>query len=167
LDADGDTHAAPGAVRAKIGWFRALARYFRDPKAGFFGKAFVFLAIGYVLMPIDLIPDVAPIIGWLDDLGVVGLAIGHLAKKASEYRERSAIDVAPVERDTSPRVRVSAYGTRELAAPRARTRVEPVMAEFDDAYADPVDEAPVAPLRSGRMSEEELLRRFRELEKKV
>ncbi len=160
----GDAHAAPQAVRAKIGWFRALARYFRDPKAGFFGKAFVFLAIGYVLMPLDLLPDVAPIIGWLDDLGVVGLAIGHLAKKASEYRDRSAIDVATVERIDSPRVRVSAYGTRELAKASPRTRVEPRMVEFDDAYADPAEEAPV---RKGRMSEEELLRRFRELERKV
>lgn len=77
----------PLAHRAsKVGYLRGLVRYFKDPKAGFFGKAFVFLAVAYVVMPLDLIPDVAPVIGWLDDLGVVALAFGHLAKVASQYR---------------------------------------------------------------------------------
>lgn len=29
----------------------------------------------YIVSPIDLVPDVIPVIGWLDDLGVLGLLI--------------------------------------------------------------------------------------------
>jgi uncharacterized membrane protein YkvA (DUF1232 family) len=36
--------------------------------------AVVVLATLYVLSPIDVIPDIAPIIGWLDDVGVIGWA---------------------------------------------------------------------------------------------
>ncbi len=34
----------------------------------------VLLAFLYVLSPIDLIPDFIPVIGWLDDLGVLAWA---------------------------------------------------------------------------------------------
>ena len=33
------------------------------------------LAVVYVISPIDLIPDVIPVIGWIDDPGVVMLAV--------------------------------------------------------------------------------------------
>jgi uncharacterized membrane protein YkvA (DUF1232 family) len=97
----------PIAHRAsKVGYFRGLWRYFRDPKAGFFGKAFVFLAVAYVIMPLDLIPDVAPVVGWLDDIGVVALAFGHLARVASKYRELPAAEPAqdPAVRDWDRRL---------------------------------------------------------------
>lgn len=32
-------------------------------------------ALAYTLSPIDLIPDVAPVIGWLDDAGVDAAAL--------------------------------------------------------------------------------------------
>jgi len=34
----------------------------------------VLLALIYVISPLDLIPDVIPVIGWLDDLGVLAWA---------------------------------------------------------------------------------------------
>lgn len=60
-------------------------RYFRDPAAGWFGKLFVLAAALYVVFPFDLVPDV-PIVGWLDDLGVAGVAMAYLAKVAARYR---------------------------------------------------------------------------------
>ena len=71
---------------AKIGRARALVRYFRDPAASIFGKLFVLAAVVYVICPIDLIPDV-PIVGWLDDIGVMGLAVAWMWKVVGRYRE--------------------------------------------------------------------------------
>jgi uncharacterized membrane protein YkvA (DUF1232 family) len=39
------------------------------------------LAIIYVLSPLDLIPDVIPVVGWLDDLGVLAWAARYVFKK--------------------------------------------------------------------------------------
>ena len=38
------------------------------------------LAFLYIISPIDFISDVIPIIGWLDDIGVLGLAINQMNK---------------------------------------------------------------------------------------
>jgi len=72
-------------TRPKIGWFRALGRYYRDPSASVLGKLVIFAAVIYAIVPIDLIPDV-PIIGWLDDLGVMGLATAWLGRVVARYR---------------------------------------------------------------------------------
>ncbi len=69
----------------KLGWFRGLYRYYRDPSASPLGKLIVFLAAIYVVLPTDLIPDV-PFIGWLDDIGVMGLATMWLGRMVSKYR---------------------------------------------------------------------------------
>lgn len=74
--------------RPRVGRVRALARYFRDPSASWVGKLFVLLAVVYVVMPVDLVPDV-PIVGWLDDLGVASIAMAWLGRVAGRYREES------------------------------------------------------------------------------
>jgi uncharacterized membrane protein YkvA (DUF1232 family) len=43
-------------------------------------KAMLLLAVLYVLSPIDLIPDVVPILGWLDDIGVVVILLSVAQK---------------------------------------------------------------------------------------
>jgi uncharacterized membrane protein YkvA (DUF1232 family) len=75
----------------KVGRIRALGRYFRDDQASIFGKGFVLFAVAYVIFPLDAIPDVAPVIGWLDDLGVVALALLHLSRVLDRYRDPPAL----------------------------------------------------------------------------
>lgn len=36
-------------------------------------------ALGYFLMPLDLVPDLSPVIGYTDDLGVLGIALVTIA----------------------------------------------------------------------------------------
>jgi uncharacterized membrane protein YkvA (DUF1232 family) len=53
---------------------RELAVYqlvLKHPETPFLAKFFLGLAVGYVLMPFDLIPDFIPIIGQLDDLVLI------------------------------------------------------------------------------------------------
>jgi len=73
----------------KIGRLRALVRFFKDRDASLLGKLFVLAAVFYVVWPADLIPDV-PIIGWLGDIGVMGLAVAYLSRVLTRYRELPA-----------------------------------------------------------------------------
>jgi len=81
---------------AKIGRVRALIRYFRDREASILGKLFVLAAVVYVISPVDLIPDAFPIVGWLDDMGVMTLAVAWMWKVVGRYREapQASLDVA-------------------------------------------------------------------------
>lgn len=47
--------------------------------------AIVFLGIAYGVWPIDAIPDI-PLIGWIDDLGILGTAIMIAAKIISRNK---------------------------------------------------------------------------------
>ena len=82
----------------KVGWFRALARNYRDPTASVFGKLIALVAIAYAVWPIDLIPDV-PIVGWLDDLGVMGLATAWLLRVVARYRTPDILPRPPLAPD--------------------------------------------------------------------
>ena len=43
----------------------------RDPRVGWLPRVLLGLAIGYILLPIDLIPDFIPVLGHLDDVIIV------------------------------------------------------------------------------------------------
>jgi uncharacterized membrane protein YkvA (DUF1232 family) len=50
-------------------------RLLGDPRVSGWRKAAIFLLIGYLAMPIDLVPDFIPVAGQLDDVIVVGLVL--------------------------------------------------------------------------------------------
>lgn len=39
----------------------------------------IVLSVLYILSPLDLVPDVIPVIGWLDDVGALGLIVSTLS----------------------------------------------------------------------------------------
>lgn len=47
----------------------------RDPRVPWYAKALAAATAAYALSPIDLIPDFIPVIGYLDDLIIVPIAI--------------------------------------------------------------------------------------------
>ncbi len=89
----GALHAA--TARAHIGYVHAFFRFMGDRNASLLGKLWVFAAVAYVVMPLDVVPDLVPIIGWLDDLGVVAITLGYLSRVLQPYRERAPV-IAPV-----------------------------------------------------------------------
>lgn len=63
-------------------YLRLIVRLLRDSRVSRADKLILATAVAYVLAPFDLIPDVIPILGRLDDLVFVALAIDRLVKRA-------------------------------------------------------------------------------------
>lgn len=63
----------------------ALFRYMSDPDVHWSKKAIVVGALLYFIIPVDSIPDIAPIVGYLDDAGVVTAAVKYLGKQLKAY----------------------------------------------------------------------------------
>jgi uncharacterized membrane protein YkvA (DUF1232 family) len=67
-----------------------------DPRTPWYAKAFVACVVAYALSPIDLIPDPIPILGYLDDLLLLPLAM-YVALKMipepvwAECRRKAAV----------------------------------------------------------------------------
>jgi uncharacterized membrane protein YkvA (DUF1232 family) len=61
-------------------------RYVRDPRVPLWRRLAGFLAVAYFVMPLDAIPDVLPILGWLDDLGVLSGAAFFMVREVQRYQ---------------------------------------------------------------------------------
>jgi len=53
---------------------------FKDPNVPISAKSIIAAALAYFIFPADSIPDVTPIIGFSDDLGILLMSIAQLAK---------------------------------------------------------------------------------------
>lgn len=75
----------PGVLRDLAGFLPACAtlarRLRKDPRVPRRARAAVLLAGLWVLSPIDLIPEFLPVIGPLDDVVVVALALRYAARQ--------------------------------------------------------------------------------------
>ena len=71
----------------------ALFRYMTDPDVHWAKKALVVGALFYFVVPVDAIPDFAPVVGYLDDMGVIALVVRYLGKQLKGYY--SWVDAAP------------------------------------------------------------------------
>lgn len=59
-------------LKAEFDFYRRLQQHPQTPKLA---KALLWLAIGYLLMPFDLIPDFLPVIGQLDELVIIPILL--------------------------------------------------------------------------------------------
>jgi uncharacterized membrane protein YkvA (DUF1232 family) len=69
--------AAGREVVEKALWLYFAAQRPETPK---WARAAVYGALAYFILPLDAIPDVAPVAGYTDDLGVLVLAVGTIAR---------------------------------------------------------------------------------------
>lgn len=63
---------------------KLISRLVKDPRVPRRSKIALGLAAAYVASPIDLIPEVIPVVGWADDLLFLMLAIDSLIERAGK-----------------------------------------------------------------------------------
>jgi uncharacterized membrane protein YkvA (DUF1232 family) len=76
-------------LKVEFDFYRRLQQH---PQTPMFAKALLWLAIGYLLMPFDLIPDFLPVIGQLDEVVIIPLLL-YLALKLTPDNIKAACRV--------------------------------------------------------------------------
>jgi uncharacterized membrane protein YkvA (DUF1232 family) len=61
---------------------RLVRRLVRDPDVPRAARVTLWLLLGYLLMPFDLVPDFIPVLGWADDVVIVALALRRVVRSA-------------------------------------------------------------------------------------
>jgi len=59
-------------LKTEFEFYKRLQKHPQTPKTA---KFFLWLAIGYTLLPFDLIPDFIPVLGQLDELVIIPLLL--------------------------------------------------------------------------------------------
>ena len=86
-------------VRRTVAYYQALAR---DPRTPLFASCLLFIALAYLLTPIDLIPDFIPLFGQIDDLIIVSGLIWLALRFVSEDVIREHRPEQPDQNDAAP-----------------------------------------------------------------
>ena len=77
-------HRIPAIFRPRL-----VYRFLRDRSAPLLPKLGMVLAIAYAIVPLDLVPDALPIVGWLDDVGGLALMGAWLGRALETYARSS------------------------------------------------------------------------------
>lgn len=68
-----------------ISHLKALKKYMLDNNVQWYRKSVVVAALLYFIMPFDAMPDFAPILGYLDDIGVIAWTLRFLGREITGY----------------------------------------------------------------------------------
>ncbi|MGP1530073.1 MAG: YkvA family protein [Treponema sp.] len=79
-----------GPVAEIWDWVTALWNMIKDPNAAWSAKALAIGALVYLVSPVDAIPDVIPVLGLTDDVGVITAAVAALADSLTKYKNDEA-----------------------------------------------------------------------------
>jgi uncharacterized membrane protein YkvA (DUF1232 family) len=76
-----------GGIGQVLHKLKLMIAYFRHPKTSFLKKLLVGVGFLYFFLPTDIVPDMIPLLGYLDD-ATVAMAIWHLFSKELEQFEK-------------------------------------------------------------------------------
>lgn len=65
-------------IKREINVYRLVLK---DPRTPWLARVFLGSAVGYILLPFDLIPDFIPVLGLLDDVVIIPLLVWAAMKK--------------------------------------------------------------------------------------
>src|SRR5688572_11884611 len=77
-----DREAIKHLIRDLPKFLKLLWGLYRDGRVSTFDKALVIATIGYIVVPLDLVPDFIPLLGQIDDLYLLALALDRLLNNA-------------------------------------------------------------------------------------
>lgn len=82
---------------------RLVVRLVRDPRVPLLLKLVPFLSLIYIVFPLDLIPDLIPALGQVDDLGVIILAVeAFISLAPHEVVQQHTADITAGSNTTPP-----------------------------------------------------------------
>jgi uncharacterized membrane protein YkvA (DUF1232 family) len=97
----------PSMLRTLVSHIRVTLRLLREPSVPFIVKLIPVAAAGYVISPLDFVPDILPIIGQLDDIGIVFIALEAFLRVAPvdavAYHRAAVAEGRPFNPMPSPR----------------------------------------------------------------
>ncbi len=95
----------PGLVGTLFSQVRLAVRLVREPRVPWLTKGIPLLAVLYVASPLDFVPDVLPVLGEMDDVGIMLIALGIFTRMCTpaviDYH-RAAIEHGQRYRPMSP-----------------------------------------------------------------
>lgn len=78
-----------------------LWRAFLAPDTPLHLKALMLLVPAYLLSPIDIIPDIFPVLGWIDDLVIVPMLVSWITSLLPANRQQTP-DATPPRGENGP-----------------------------------------------------------------
>lgn len=78
----GDRETVKQMIRDIPNFLKLLWRLYGDVRVSRLDKGIVIATIGYIVMPLDLIPDFLPFLGQVDDIYLLALALDRLLNNA-------------------------------------------------------------------------------------
>ncbi len=84
-DVDKKIKSSKRSIFKVISHLKALKKYMLDSDVKWYRKSVVVAALVYFIAPLDAMPDFAPLIGFLDDMGVVAWTVRFLGREITEY----------------------------------------------------------------------------------
>ncbi len=65
---------------------------FESPNTPKRAKAIIIGALGYLIFPLDIVADILPLVGFVDDLGILGFALAQVAMNIDDTVKQKAKD---------------------------------------------------------------------------
>lgn len=75
------------SIQSIYQWYRGLLQ---NPKYRWWA---VGASLVYLISPVDLLPDIFPVVGWIDDAVVIGLLVTELSQLASAKLKEKSVRV--------------------------------------------------------------------------
>ncbi len=64
--------------------------YLRSKQVPWWKKSLGILGVAYIVWPFDALPDLVPLVGWLDDLGVLAVLLAFVRHELAAFERAEA-----------------------------------------------------------------------------